>query len=777
MSTTISIPVGGMTCAVCAQRVEKALLKVAGVSEAAVNYASEKAIVTYDRSLADIAQFRDAIEKAGYEALSTSLSDSLEADLTYHRQEIRKGWIKFVLAGLVTIPLLYIAMVPMLVSPGNASLVLPYPGFLLPGTYPLTNALVQLSLAIIAVAVGYRFYIDGIRAIVTLSPNMDSLIALGTGAAFIYSLTNTVLIALGNHHLVHNLYFEAAATIITLILLGRNLEAMSKSRAGEAIKSLMRLAPQTAIVVRDGQEVEAPVDTLEPGDYLVVRPGSRIPVDGLVLEGVSAVDESILSGESLPVDKSPGDTVFAATLNTTGVLRFEATRVGTDTALSQIITAVEEAQGRKAPIARLADRVAGIFVPIVCAIAILSSIAWYLALSFGVASLPANSDIWSFTVNILISVLVVACPCALGLATPVAIMVGTGKGAELGILIRSGEALEKAGVIDAVVLDKTGTVTSGRPTLVDIAPVGGFSPFGYLEQTEMTAADALLLVTASAEHDSEHPLAKAIVQAAEDKGLNLLGVGSFQAIPGLGIKAVLDGQLEVLVGNTTFLREAGVDVSEHDGLQNEFAEAGKTTVHVAISGDYAGMLSLADALKANSVQAIKKLQDEGFQVMLLSGDNQRTAQAIGRELNIEKVIAEVLPHEKAKQIQALREDGLKVAMVGDGINDAPALIESDLGLAIGSGTDIAIDSADIVLMHSDPLDIPRAIELSRLTLRAIKQNLFWAFAFNTIAIPVAAGLLYVFGGPLLNPIISAMAMSVSSLVVMANALRLKAKRI
>ncbi|MDR0459601.1 MAG: heavy metal translocating P-type ATPase [Coriobacteriales bacterium] len=890
MATTISIPIGGMTCAVCAQRIEKTLLKLSGVIEATVNYASEKAIVSYDRNLTNIDAMRQAIEKLGYQPLSTSLSDSLAADQAYHSQELRRGWIKFAFAVLVTLPLLYLAMVPMLPS----AVTLPYPDFLHPNSQPLANALTQLLLCLVAVAIGYRFYIDGFKALIALSPSMDTLIALGTSAALIFSTVNTCAIYLGRHHLVHSLYFEAAATIITLILLGRNLEAMSKGRASEAIKTLMRLAPQTALLLRDEREIETPIDQVEPGDIVLVRPGARIPVDGQIIEGVSAVDESILSGESLPVDKTVGDSVFAATLNTTGSLRFVAEKVGADTALSQIVAAVEEAQGRKAPIARLADRVAGIFVPVVCIIAVLAALAWYLAARFGVIGLPENTDALSFAMNILISVLVIACPCALGLATPVAIMVGTGKGAELGILIRSGEALEKAGNIDTVVLDKTGTVTTGRPTLTEVIPAAGFSRWSKLAEAARTSdilaatsepkqlatsaacqatatltlpasrepsqaaaapsqaaaapggqatavapnqattneptqatttttnlpaiaaacqaitpapapptnsepnldslllqlvgddsamqalvqsdSDMVLSLAASVERDSEHPLAKAVVQAAEEQNLTLWPLQTFVAVPGKGVQANIN-EFQILVGNALFMQEALVDVSGFSSLIDGLTSEGKTAVYVAVDNELAGILGLADSVKPTAQAAIERLHEKGLQVILMTGDSQRTAQAIGRQLGIETVVAEVLPGDKAAQVAELRNSGQSVAMVGDGINDAPALIESDLGLAIGSGTDIAIESADIVLMRSDPTDVPRAIELSRLTLRAIKQNLFWAFAFNTVAIPIAAGLLYIFGGPLLNPIISALAMSISSLTVMGNALRLKAKRI
>ncbi|MCL2631823.1 MAG: heavy metal translocating P-type ATPase [Coriobacteriia bacterium] len=804
MATTISIPVGGMTCAVCAQRVEKALSNVDGVSQATVNYANEKAIVTYEREQTNIEQLRTAIEKAGYAALTTSLSDSLAADQSYHAEQLRLGWTRFALAAIVSLPLLYLAMVPMLPTLIAGTITLPFPTSLSPDNHPLAFALTQLALCSVVIAVGYRFYVDGFRAMLQLSPNMDSLIALGTSAAFIYSIANTIAIARGNHHLVHSLFFEAAATIITLIVLGRNLEAQAKDQAGSAIKSLMRLAPQTAILLQPSRyegaatnatppatapatnaapptaadlETEIPVDKVEPGDILIVRPGARIPVDGIVIAGSSAVDESILSGESLPVDKTAGDLVYAATLNTTGALRFRAEKVGADTALSQIIAAVEHAQGRKAPIARLADQVSGIFVPIVFALAVCSTLAWHLAIRFGWFNLPAGSDPIAFVMNIFISVLVIACPCALGLATPVAIMVGTGRGAELGILIRSGEALEKAGNINTIILDKTGTVTSGKPTLTDLVIAPGFQGQTSLPGQSLSAQNTLLALAASAEFNSEHPLAKAIVLAAEDQDIKLQPTSSFEAKPGFGIKATLADNRQVLIGNASLLNQSGIDTSSMDSEFESLANDGKSAVYVAVDGTLSGMVALADQSKPSALPAITRLQKNGLSIALLTGDSHQTAQAVARELAIDQVISEVLPSQKADQVAELRAAGFKVAMVGDGINDAPALIEADLGLAIGSGTDVAIESADIVLTKDDLLDVPRAIDLSRLTLRTIKQNLFWAFAFNTIALPVAAGLLYIFGGPLLNPIISAFAMSASSLVVMGNALRMKTKRI
>jgi len=816
LANTISIPIGGMTCTVCAQRVEKALSRVDGVLEATVNYATEKAQISYDRSRTDVDALRAAIKAAGYQALATSLSDSLQAEQSFRSRELRRMWVRFAIAALVTIPLLYLAMAPML---GGSS------GWL--DTNPLANALLQLLLALVAVCAGHRFYLIGYKAIWQCSPNMDTLIALGTTAAFVYSAVNTLLIGLGNPHLVHSLYFETAATIITLILLGKTLETMAKGRAGKAIESLMGLAPKTAVLLRDGGEVETAVDAVQPGDLLLVRPGGRIPVDGRITAGNSAVDESLLTGESLPVDKQPGDKLFAATLNTTGSLRFIAEKVGSDTALAQIVAAVEEAQGHKAPIAHLADKVAGVFVPIVCAIALLAAIAWYCATAFGAWPLPTTADMSSelpsdplaFALRIFISVMVIACPCALGLATPMAILVGSSLGAEQGILIRSGEALEAAGKIDTVVLDKTGTLTEGRPTLTDVIAAAGFSRWGaslgghpkhqdhqalaeHLPDTASPFDDpqallalvgddaamrglvgsdrnSVLALAAAVERDSEHPLAKAVVQAADERGLSLDAASDFQAVPGLGAQAVVTGRL-VRVGNSAFMTASGIDSSAFSSFTDSLAADGKTTVLVAVDQQPIGIIALADTLKQSSFGAISRLRANGIAVLLLTGDSACTARSIARQLDLDEsqsVLAEALPSEKAQAVAALRKSGKRVAMVGDGINDAPALIEADVGLAIGSGTDIAIESADIILMRNDLLCVPRTIELSRHTLRVIRQNLFWAFAFNSIGIPIAAGLLYLFGGPLLNPMISAAAMSLSSLTVMANALRLKAMRL
>ncbi|MEA4929352.1 MAG: heavy metal translocating P-type ATPase [Candidatus Limiplasma sp.] len=742
---TVTIPIGGMTCAACAQRIEKTLRKLPGVEQAGVNLATEKATVTYQPQQVRFSAIREAIEKIGYQVLRTTRANAAEEDRARRQKQIRTLWTKFIFAAAFSLPLLYIAMAPMLTG-----VALPFPEALHPMHHPLRYALTELLLVLPVIGVGYRFYTVGYRALWQRSPNMDSLIAVGTTAAFGYSLYNVFQIAAGNHAAVDALYFETAGVIITLILLGKSLEAMSKGRTGEAIKKLMGLAPKTATVLQNGQEQEIPIDEVEIGDTVVVRPGASIPVDGTVLDGHTAIDESMLTGESMPVDKQAGDPVYAASLNTTGAIRFRAEKVGGDTALGQIIRLVEDAQGSKAPIAQLADVVSGYFVPAVVGIALAAGLAWF----FG-----TGGDV-RFALTIFISVLVIACPCALGLATPTAIMVGTGKGAEHGILIKGGEALETAHTVNTIVFDKTGTLTAGKPTVTDVLPL------------DDRDADALLTLAAAAETASEHPLGQAIVQAAKAKGLSLPNVEQFQSITGMGIEAMLDGR-RVLAGSRKLMETRGVPLAQAEAEADRLADEGKTPMYIAADGQLAGLVAVADVLKPSSREAVASLHALGIQVVMLTGDNRKTAQAIARQAGIDRVLAEVLPQDKANEVKALQAEGRKVAMVGDGINDAPALVQADIGIAIGSGTDVAMESADIVLMRSDLRDVPTAIELSKRTIRNIKQNLFWAFGYNVIGIPIAAGVLHLFGGPLLNPIFAAAAMSLSSVSVLTNALRLK----
>jgi Cu+-exporting ATPase len=612
----------------------------------------------------------------------------------------------------------------------------------------LNFGLVQLILVIPSIIAGYRFYTVGFSRLVKREPNMDSLIALGTAAAFIYGIYAIIRILNGYHEYAHDLYFESAGVIITLILLGKYLESVTKGKTSEAIKKLMGLAPKTAIVIHDGKEIVIPIEEVEVGDIILVKPGEKIPVDGEVTEGRTSIDESMLTGESIPVEKNPGDTVIGASINKNGTIKFKATKVGKDTALSQIIKLVEDAQGSKAPIAKMADIIASYFVPVVIAIAIIAGLAWFIS---------GKSVIFSLT--IFISVLVIACPCALGLATPTAIMVGTGKGAENGVLIKSGEALETAHLIKTVVFDKTGTITEGNPIVTDIITTG---------QVDLTE---LLRLSASAEKGSEHPLGEAIVNKAKEQNLELLNVDNFEAIPGHGIEVSIEGK-NMLLGNKKLMDDRKIEITLQEE-SNRLAEEGKTPMYVTIDNRLAGIIAVADIMKPSSKRAIDALHNMGIEVVMITGDNKRTAEAIAKQTGIDRVLAEVLPQDKADEIKKLQSEGKKVAMVGDGINDAPALAQADIGIAIGSGTDVAMESADIVLMRSDLMDVPTAIQLSKQTIRNIKQNLFWAFAYNSAGIPIAAGLLYLLGGPLLNPMIAAGAMAFSSVSVLTNALRLK----
>jgi len=739
----VSIPVGGMTCTACSAAIERSLRKLPGIRVAAVNFATEKATVSYDPSAVRLSEIKGAIRKAGYEPLAMEAASGAKVDAhkAMKEREIRTMWTKFIVSAAFSIPLLYIAMGHMLGWP--------LPAALHPMDFPLRFALIQIALVIPAIVAGYRFYVVGTRSLLHGAPNMDSLIAMGTSAAILYSLFSVYRIAQGDFGAVEELYFETAGIIITLILLGKTLESVSKGRTSESIKKLMGLKPKTATVIQEDREIEIPIDEVEPGDILLVRPGEKVPVDGTVLSGASAVDESMLTGESIPVDKGPGSPLTGGTINKNGALRFRAEKVGADTALSRIIKLVEDAQGSKAPIAKLADVVSGIFVPVVFAIALLSAGAWLLA---------GHSAVFALT--IFVAVLTIACPCALGLATPTAIMVGTGKGAELGVLIKSGEALETAHKVQVVVFDKTGTITEGRPALTDMLPSPGM------------AEDRLLGLAAAAEKASEHPLGEAIVRAAEARGLSLPVPGSFAALPGRGIEAEIEGKV-FLLGNARLMAERGVDTGDLGAAAMALSASGKTPMFAAFDGSAIGLIAVADVVKPQSAAAIARLHAMGIETAMITGDSLPTAEAIAREVGIDRVLAEVLPGDKAGEVRKLQAEGRIVAMVGDGVNDAPALAQADVGIAIGSGTDVAIESADIVLMRSSLMDVPTALTLSRQVMRNIRQNLFWAFGYNVLGIPVAAGLLYAFGGPLLSPVIAAAAMSMSSISVLSNALRLR----
>lgn len=732
----------GMTCASCALTVEKALGRLTGVEEVHVNLATEEASLTYDQDQLSLGQIYGAVEEAGYKPISPQ-SDKQVALIDRQAEKIGALWTRFVWSAVFTLPLLYIAMGPML-------------GFPLPAWLrePMVYGLSQFFLLLPVIYLGRSFFSKGFKKLLSGHPNMDSLIAIGTSSAIIQGLIMLILVAGGGMELSHGghleLYFESGAVILTLITLGKYLEAVSKGKTSEAIKHLLDLAPKTAQVLRGGQEVQLPVEEVLVGDVILVRPGEKIAVDGILVEGASTVDESMLTGESLPVTKQVGDQVIGASLNKTGSFRFQAIRVGQDTSLAQIIQLVEQAQGSKAPIAKLADRVSAVFVPIVMVLALLSGMAWFFL----------GQHSWIFSLSITISVLVIACPCALGLATPTAIMVGTGKGAEQGLLFKSGQALEVLPQIDVMVFDKTGTITQGKPEVTDIVPLSRLS------------AEEVLQLAASSEQHSEHPLGQAILESAKATGLSLLPIKDFQALSGRGLSVAIAEQ-RILLGNAQLMEEEGFDLERVGPQAQALAEQGKTPIYLAREDQLLALIAVADKVKPSSARAVTALRQQGIEVVMLTGDNQATAQAIAREVGIEQVISQVLPEDKAKQVERLQAAGKRVAMVGDGINDAPALAQANLGIAIGSGTDVAIESADLVLMRSDLLDVIKALALSRATMRTIKQNLFWAFAYNILGIPVAMGLLHLFGGPLLNPMLAGAAMSLSSVSVLLNALRLK----
>ena len=740
----IEIDILGMTCASCSAAVERAVKKLDGMKSVSVNLATNRGSFEYDPAVLKLSQIKTAITNAGYTLKETESGDTRDAEEERRHRELSKMRIRLIVAAMFSLPELYIAMSHMIPALG-----LPLPSFMSSHDFPLIFAVVQLMLTVPVILAGSRFFTTGFKVLLKGAPNMDTLVAIGTGSAFLYSTFAMVQIYFGDFSFAKSLYFESAAVVITLVMLGKYLEAVSKGKTSEAIKKLMSLAPKTAIVIKDGTELEVPLDEVSVDDIVLVRPGSSIPLDGVVIEGTSTVDESMLTGESLPVEKQPESAVTGGSINGEGLLKFQVTKVGADTALAKIIKLVEDAQSKKAPIAKLADIVSGYFVPVVIGIALISAIGWAVA----------GKD-FNFILTVFVSVLVIACPCALGLATPTAIMVGTGKGAELGILIKGGEALEIAHKINTVVFDKTGTITEGKPVLTDLKI--------YSDMKE----EELLIIGASAERGSEHPVARAIVEGAKKRGLALFEPEDFKAIPGRGIDAHVNGK-RVLAGNIKLMNENGIDVTFAQKDADEFAKRGRTLMYVAVGGTLAGLMAAADTLKATSRQAVKKLIDLGIEVVMITGDNQNTARVIAKEVGIDRVLSDVLPQDKAGEVQKLQQSGKKVAMVGDGINDAPALTQADIGMAIGTGTDVAVESADIVLMRGDLNEVPAAIALSRATIRNIKQNLFWAFIYNLAGIPFAAGVFYIFGGPLLNPIFAGAAMALSSVSVVSNALRLK----
>lgn len=732
---TYMFKVEGMTCSACANRVERVTRKLNGVQSSAVNFASEKLTVNINEDEVGYAEIKAVVDKAGYKLIKD------EEQVTEKKlDESQMLLIRFIVSLIFTTPLLIITMGHMLG--------MPLPHIIDSMMNPLNFAIIQVILTLPVMIMGYKFYHIGIKNLFKLSPNMDSLIAISTLAAFIYGLFGIYKINSGEAEYAMHLYFESAAVILTLITLGKYLEAISKGKTSQAIKSLMKLAPKTAVVVRNNNEMIVPVEEVVVGDIVVVKPGEKLPVDGSVIEGSTAIDESMLTGESIPVEKSIGSNVIGASINKTGFIKYKATKVGKDTALAQIVKLVEEAQGSKAPIAKLADIISAYFVPTVIILAIIASISWLVA-----GETPV------FALTIFIAVLVIACPCALGLATPTAIMVGTGKGAENGVLIKGGEALEITHQIETIVFDKTGTITEGKPLVTDIVTNG-------------ISENEILVLAASAEKGSEHPLGEAIVRGAEEKNLELKVIEEFNAIPGHGIEVKIDGKT-ILIGNKKLVNEKNIDMSILAKESDRLAAEGKTPMYIAIDEILRGIIAVADTVKPSSKKAIEALHQMGIKVAMITGDNKKTADAIAKQVGIDIVLAEVLPEDKANEVKKLQGKNQKVAMVGDGINDAPALAQADIGIAIGSGTDVAIESADIVLMRSDLMDVIAAIKLSRATIKNIKQNLFWAFGYNVLGIPVAMGILHIFGGPLLNPMIAAGAMSLSSVSVLTNALRLR----
>ncbi|HAF34354.1 MAG TPA: heavy metal translocating P-type ATPase, partial [Sphingobacterium sp.] len=724
--------------------IEKAVGKLSGVDKASVNLATEKMQVSYNPSAISVSDVIGAVSNSGYAAVleTTETQDNSRAEKREKKEKRMKQLSnRFGISIIFTIPVLIISMGPMID--------MPLPNIVDPMINAFNFSLLQLILTLPIMVVSWEYFQKGFKTLFKGHPNMDSLIALGTAAAFVYSLAATIGTGLGYGNFSDLLYYEVTGVILTLHTLGLFLEERSKGQMSSAIEKLVNLAPKTARVIRNGVEQEITVDEVALGDVIRVRPGESMPVDGVVVEGRTSVDESMLTGESIPVEKESGDEVIGASINKNGSIDYRATRVGSDTTLSQIIKLVEDAQGSKAPIARMADIITGYFVPIVIALDVLAGIAWLIAGQSGI-----------FVLSVIITTLVIACPCALGLATPTSIMVGTGKGAEHGVLIKSGEALETTHNLDTIVFDKSGTLTEGKPLVTHILV------------TPLITKENLLYYAASGETGSEHPLGEAIVQKSKEENMTLAKPDHFEAIPGHGIRVEIEGK-DMYIGNRKLMLEQKIDLSSVEKESDRLADEGKTPMYLSVDGELAGIIAVADTLKENSMKAVKELRRRGVEVIMITGDNKRTAKAIAKQVGIDSVLSEVLPEDKAEEVKKLQEAGKKVAMVGDGINDAPALAQADVGIAVGSGTDVAIESADIVLMRNDLTAVLTAIDLSHATLRNIKQNLFWAFAYNLVGIPVAMGLLYIFGGPLMSPMFAAVAMSFSSVSVLLNALRLR----
>ena len=744
----VEIDITGITCQVCVNKIERKVGKLEGVKEIAVNLANSRGKILYDSEKIKLSEILEVIKKLGYEGKK---HEDIEEDSKAIESEkkLKQEFLEFKLAIFFSAIVFYISM--------GTMVGLPVPNIISPEINPLNFALIQLILAIPVIYIGRRFYKVGIKQLIMRNPSMDSLIATGTGSAILYSLYGTYKIYSGDSHYVHSLYYESGVVILALILLGKYLENVSKGKTSEAIKKLMNLKSKKATLVRDGKFVQVDIEEVELDEIVLVKPGESIPVDGVVVEGQSSVDESMLTGESIPVEKNIGDKVFGASINKNGVIQVKAQAIGKDTVISKIIKLVENAQGSKAPIAKIADKVSGYFVPTVMLIATVAGITWYYLGSRGIVKIHEAPSIFALT--IFVAVMVIACPCSLGLATPTAIMVGTGRGAELGILIKSGEALEKAHKIDTIVFDKTGTLTIGKPKVTDIMS------FSNIDE------DEILRVAGALEEYSEHPLGEAIVEAGKERKLQFPKVEKFESITGKGVTGVIDGK-KVYIGNIKLMRDFSIDIINENILE-KLAYQGKTPMYIAIEDSLIGVIAVADILKPEAIETIKELKNRGYHVGMITGDNKLTAQAIGKEAGIDIIFAEVTPEEKYLKVKELQEQGKNVAMVGDGINDSPALVQANIGIAIGGGTDIAMESADIVLMKRDLKDVLVAMELSHAVIKNIKENLFWAFIYNTVGIPVAAGVLYPLTGHLLNPMIAGAAMAMSSVSVVTNALRLK----
>ena len=733
--------ISGMSCAACSASVQRVVSRLEGVESCDVNLITGKMTVSYDEQKTGQADFTRVVEKAGF-GIRPDTPEETEKPKTDEKK--KGGFGGTAVSAVLSALLLYISMGQMLTDK------LPVPPFMNISGDPYGFALTQLLLCIPVMFIGRRFFTHGIPLLLRGNPNMDSLVAVGAGASFIYSVVMTYMIPY-NMHAVHNLYYESVAVVITLVALGKQLEEHSKRRTASAVEKLMRLSPDTARVLRDGKEITVPTKDVAVGETIIVKPGESIPLDGKIIKGESSADESMLTGESLPIEKTEGSLVTGGSINISGVIYVTVTKIGKDTSLAKIIKFVEDAQNKKAPISKTADKVAGVFVPVVITIAVIAAAAWLIA----------GKDI-SFALRVFTSVLVIACPCALGLATPTAVMVGTGLGAENGILIRNGEILEITHTVKAAVFDKTGTVTVGKAAVTDI----------YADDKAR-----LLKTAAAAEADSAHPLAQAVVTYAAESGINVAGrAEKSEYISGKGLRCIINGE-NILLGNASLLAEGGADISKYRETGERLAGEGKSLIYTAANGECIGLIAIADQVRETSKDAFARLKKLGIKTVILSGDNKACAEYIGAAVGADEVYSEVLPEEKAKIISEIKQKYGVVMMVGDGINDAPALTEADIGCAVGGGSDIAIEAADIVLMKNDPLDVPRAIRLSRLTITNIKENLFWAFCYNAICIPIAAGLLYVFGGTLLSPMLAGLAMSLSSVFVVGNALRLRSKKL